>query len=122
VPLIVDEAHGAHFTPAALQAPAAFPRGALEAGADAVVHSTHKVLTAMTQAAMLHTRGERLDAGRVARALQVSLCGLSAFAGVPVAHAMSSRLQSGCVRLAPESQPLQAGPALWHPAAARRVG
>lgn len=43
MPLLVDEAHGAHFTPAAAQLPAAFPPGALQAGADAVVHSTHKV-------------------------------------------------------------------------------
>jgi hypothetical protein len=35
------------------------------------VQSTHKVLGAMTQAAMLHTRGARVDPDRVSRALQV---------------------------------------------------
>ena len=72
VPLLVDEAHGAHFAPAAAQHPGRFPLGALQQGADAVIHSTHKVLTAMTQAAMLHVRNSgRVDADRVARALQV---------------------------------------------------
>ncbi|KAJ1495722.1 pyridoxal phosphate-dependent transferase [Baffinella frigidus] len=48
VPVIVDEAHGAHlpFLPE--------PLGALSAGADLVVQSTHKTLTALTQASMLH--------------------------------------------------------------------
>lgn len=55
-PLIVDEAHGAHygFHPA-------LPESALSCGADLVVQSTHKMLTAMTMGAMLHVQGERID-------------------------------------------------------------
>ncbi|MEJ1932754.1 aminotransferase class I/II-fold pyridoxal phosphate-dependent enzyme, partial [Nostoc sp. NIES-2111] len=66
MPLIVDEAHGAHF---------AFhpelPTSALAAGADLTVQSTHKVLGAMTQASMLHLQGNRIDVDRVSKALQL---------------------------------------------------
>lgn len=65
VPLIVDEAHGGHFG-----LHPQFPPSALQQGADASIQSTHKVLSAMTQGAMLHIRGTRVDGGRVARALQ----------------------------------------------------
>jgi arginine/lysine/ornithine decarboxylase len=55
-PLIVDEAHGAHygFHPQ-------LPPSALACGADLVVQSTHKMLTALTMGAMLHVQGERID-------------------------------------------------------------
>lgn len=66
IPLLVDEAHGAHF---------AFhpdlPTSALAAGADLVVQSTHKVLSALTQASMLHGQGKRVDRDRVSKALQL---------------------------------------------------
>ncbi|AIQ61765.1 amino acid decarboxylase [Paenibacillus stellifer] len=56
VPLLVDEAHGAHFGQHAK-----LPPSALSAGADGVVQSTHKMLAAMTMGAMLHVQGPRLD-------------------------------------------------------------
>jgi arginine decarboxylase len=56
VPLLVDEAHGAHYG----QHPA-LPAGALMYGADGVVQSTHKMLSALTMGAMLHVQGPRLD-------------------------------------------------------------
>lgn len=56
IPVLVDEAHGAHFG----QHPA-FPRGALSCGADAVVQSAHKMLSALTMGAMLHLQGRLLD-------------------------------------------------------------
>ncbi|MDF9845488.1 MULTISPECIES: aminotransferase class I/II-fold pyridoxal phosphate-dependent enzyme [unclassified Paenibacillus] len=56
VPLLVDEAHGAHYG----QHPA-LPAGALACGADGVVQSTHKMLPALTMGAMLHVQGPRLD-------------------------------------------------------------
>ncbi|MGZ7445735.1 aminotransferase class I/II-fold pyridoxal phosphate-dependent enzyme [Paenibacillus sp. TH7-28] len=56
VPLLVDEAHGAHFG----QHPA-LPESALAQGADGVVQSTHKMLTALTMGAMLHVQGGLLD-------------------------------------------------------------
>lgn len=56
VPLLVDEAHGAHYG----QHPA-LPAGALACGADGVVQSMHKMLPALTMGAMLHVQGPRLD-------------------------------------------------------------
>lgn len=47
------------------------PLSALAAGADLVMQSSHKVLTAMGQAAMLHARGHRVNTARVSKALQV---------------------------------------------------
>ncbi|MEA5616465.1 aminotransferase class I/II-fold pyridoxal phosphate-dependent enzyme [Cronbergia sp. UHCC 0137] len=67
IPLLVDEAHGAHF---------AFhpqlPTSALAAGADLTVQSIHKTLSAMTQASMLHVQGERIDIDRVNKSLQLT--------------------------------------------------
>ncbi|XP_020100804.1 uncharacterized protein LOC109718796 isoform X3 [Ananas comosus] len=66
IPLIVDEAHGAHFG-----FHLGFPRTALEQGADLAVQSTHKVLSSLTQSSMLHSKGELVDADRVSRCLQM---------------------------------------------------
>ena len=66
LPLIVDEAHGAHF-----QFHPALPTAALTAGADIVIQSTHKTLSALTQASMLHIRGDRVSADRVSKSLQL---------------------------------------------------
>ncbi|WCN37810.1 aminotransferase class I/II-fold pyridoxal phosphate-dependent enzyme [Aneurinibacillus uraniidurans] len=64
VPLLVDEAHGAHYGQAEV-----LPESALMCGADLVVQSTHKMLPAMTMASMLHVRGERIDRNRLATVL-----------------------------------------------------
>ncbi|MCP1423964.1 arginine/lysine/ornithine decarboxylase [Paenibacillus xylanexedens] len=56
LPLLVDEAHGAHYG----QHPE-LPVSALSCGADGVVQSTHKMLTAFTMGAMLHIQGPRLN-------------------------------------------------------------
>lgn len=56
MPLLVDEAHGAHYG----QHPE-LPVSALSCGADGVVQSTHKMLTAFTMGAMLHIQGTRLN-------------------------------------------------------------
>jgi arginine decarboxylase len=66
LPLIVDEAHGAHF-----QFHPALPTAALIAGADIVIQSTHKTLSALTQASMLHIKGDRVSADRLAKSLQL---------------------------------------------------
>lgn len=50
VPLIVDEAHGAHLR----FLPGGMCKDALSLGADLVVQSTHKTLSALSQAGMLH--------------------------------------------------------------------
>jgi arginine/lysine/ornithine decarboxylase len=65
--LIVDEAHGPH-----LSFHDGLPRGALASGADVVIQSTHKVLSALTQASMLHVQGPRLDRDRLRQALQLT--------------------------------------------------
>ncbi len=66
VPLLVDAAHGAHlgFHPD-------LPISALQAGADLVVQSTHKVAGSLTQSSILHLQGDRIDPEQVDRALQI---------------------------------------------------
>ncbi len=54
--LIVDEAHGAHLGLAPY-----LPQGAIAGGADLVIHSLHKTLPSMTQTALLHVKGGRID-------------------------------------------------------------
>jgi arginine decarboxylase len=64
--LLVDEAHGPH-----LRFDPRLPRQAIDAGADAAVQSTHKVLGGLSQCSMLHCKGPRLDARRVQAMLQL---------------------------------------------------
>lgn len=66
VPLLVDEAHGAH-----LGFSEAFPAGAVSAGADLVVQSLHKTLPSLTQTGLLHRRGERVSGERVKECLDI---------------------------------------------------
>lgn len=66
IPLLVDEAHGAHFT-----FHPDLPISALAAGADLTVQSTHKVLGAFTQASMLHIQGELIDTDKLTKALEL---------------------------------------------------
>ncbi|WP_019504493.1 aminotransferase class I/II-fold pyridoxal phosphate-dependent enzyme [Pleurocapsa sp. PCC 7319] len=66
IPLLVDEAHGAHFA-----FHHDFPPSAMSVGADLTVQSTHKVLSAMTQASMLHIQGNRICDRRISKALQL---------------------------------------------------
>lgn len=65
IPVIVDEAHGAHlgFHPQ-------LPRSAMQQGADLAVQSTHKVLCSLTQSSMLHMSGNLVDRERICRCLQ----------------------------------------------------
>ena len=58
LPLIVDEAHGAHFRYDAM-----FPVSALDLGADVVIQSVHKTLPSLTQTALLHIKCNRPDGG-----------------------------------------------------------
>lgn len=65
IPLLVDEAHGAHFP---------FVPGiksALDCGADLVIQSLHKTLPSFTQTAVLHVRQEYLSPGKLERYLQI---------------------------------------------------
>lgn len=55
LPLLVDEAHGAHF----MAGSSLFPPTALKGGADICVQSAHKTLNALTPAAYLHLGSSR---------------------------------------------------------------
>lgn len=66
IPLIVDEAHGAHF-----HFHSHLPTSALAAGADLTIQSIHKTLGAMTQSSMLHIQGNRINIDRLNKALQL---------------------------------------------------
>lgn len=55
MPLLVDEAHGAHF-----RFHNKLPQTAIEAGADLCVQSIHKTLPALTQTALLHGKSNGL--------------------------------------------------------------
>lgn len=59
IPVIVDEAHGAHL--GLWGGDGYFPKGALCQGADLVIESLHKTLPAMTQTAILHVQGTLID-------------------------------------------------------------
>ncbi|MDE7283659.1 MAG: aminotransferase class V-fold PLP-dependent enzyme [Lachnospiraceae bacterium] len=64
--LIVDEAHGAHFGLAK-----GIPENAVRQGADLVIHSLHKTLPSMTQTALLHVNGPRIDRVKLRRYLSI---------------------------------------------------
>jgi arginine decarboxylase len=65
LPLLVDEAHGAHFG-----FHPDLPPSALSLGADLSVQSTHKLLGALTQSAMVHVNSSRIDRDRLSRCLR----------------------------------------------------
>ncbi|GAB3802633.1 aminotransferase class I/II-fold pyridoxal phosphate-dependent enzyme [Virgibacillus kimchii] len=67
IPVLVDEAHGVHFS---LGEP--FPPSALSLGADAVVQSAHKMAPAMTMGAFLHVaKSSRLSKEKLGHYLQM---------------------------------------------------
>lgn len=66
IPLILDEAHGAHlgFHPY-------FPENGNQCGADLVIHSLHKTLPALTQTALLHMNGDIVNRSQVRKYLHM---------------------------------------------------
>lgn len=66
LPLIVDQAHGAHFG-----LHPAYPENAVAQGADLVVHSVHKTLPAPTQTALLHRNGNLIDREKLKKYLRI---------------------------------------------------
>jgi len=93
--LIVDAAHGAHFG-----FHPGFPESPVRQGADLTVVSLHKTLPAMTQTALLHVKGERVDIKR-----------LRMFSGMYQTSSPSYFFMAGmdsCIRLLEKK-----GPALW---------
>lgn len=65
VSIFVDQAHGSHYLNSL------FPQGALDLGADLVLHSTHKTLSSLTQSAMLHIKGSRVQISALRQALEL---------------------------------------------------
>lgn len=62
IPLIVDEAHGAHF-----KFSCEFPQTAVEQGADIVINSVHKTLPSLTQTAVMHINYGYVNVSKVKR-------------------------------------------------------
>lgn len=56
IPVIVDEAHGAHLYFNEMR-----QYGAITCGADLVIHSTHKMIPSMTSTALLHVNSDRVS-------------------------------------------------------------
>ena len=100
----MDEAHGAHFGMHPY-----FPEHALTCGADLVINSVHKTLPSLTQTALLHVQGMRVDRERLKR-----------FLGMYQTSSPSYLLMAGidaCVRLL-----LEHGPELFDTFAKRLEG
>ncbi len=85
LPLIVDEAHGAHFG----MHPTC-PRSATGCGADVVIQSVHKTLPAFTQSAVLHVCSDRVSEEELER-----------FLGIYESSSPSYLLMAGMSRLVP---------------------
>ena len=66
--LLVDEAHGAHFSP---KRGASFPESAISLGADLVVQSPHKTLCSLTQSAWILGNGQRYSRDKLSFYLSV---------------------------------------------------
>ena len=66
VPLIVDEAHGAHFRFSDY-----FPVSAAQLGADVVINSVHKTLPCLTQTGVIHLCSERVSREKLKRFLGI---------------------------------------------------
>ena len=66
IPLIVDEAHGAHFGFHPY-----FPKRANDLGADVVINSLHKTLPSLTQTALLHINEGYADRRRIVKYLDM---------------------------------------------------
>lgn len=60
IPVLVDEAHGAHLT-----VTEQLPASALDLGADIVVQSAHKTLPAMTMASFMHVKSQLVSEERI---------------------------------------------------------
>lgn len=66
IPVILDQAHGAHFG-----FHPKFPESGVREGADLVIHSLHKTLPAPTQTALLHHNGTLTDGELLRKYLRI---------------------------------------------------
>lgn len=95
VPVLVDAAHGAHLGP-----DGRFPAGAVQSGADIVVHSLHKTLPSLTQTALAHARTES-----VAQRLEEQL---NVFQTSSPSYLLLASID-GCIRLLADRGPVLYG-------------
>ncbi len=65
--LLVDEAHGPH-----LKFHPNLPISAVDAGADLVVQSTHKILSALSQGSVLHFNSDLIDVNKVKKIVSLA--------------------------------------------------
>lgn len=92
VPVLVDEAHGVHFS---LGAP--FPFSTTQLDADMVVQSAHKMAPAMTMASYLHINGKRVakdHAGHYLQLLQSSSPSYPLLASLDIARCFLAGIKS----------------------------
>jgi arginine/lysine/ornithine decarboxylase len=66
IPVLVDEAHGAHFISGG-----SFPKSAVQLGADIVVQSAHKTLPAMTMGSFLHFNSKLIRIESIEKYLRI---------------------------------------------------
>lgn len=66
IPLLVDEAHGAHFG-----FNNSFPKSSIQLGADIVVQSLHKTLPCFTQTAIVHVKSKYVNKEQVKKYLNI---------------------------------------------------
>lgn len=100
-PIIVDEAHGAHYG-----LHSAFPQSALTDGVDAVVQSAHKTLPTLTMGAMLHIQGNRIQRDMLRQSLamiQSSSPSFPILASIDISRAMIDALGSSLFQTSVES-------------------
>jgi arginine/lysine/ornithine decarboxylase len=91
IPVLVDEAHGAHF---GVGDP--FPESAILSGADLVVQSAHKTLPAMTMGSYLHYQSNLVSFDKITfylRALQSSSPSYPIMASLDLARAFLADLK-----------------------------
>ena len=69
IPLIVDEAHGAHLS--FFERTDGYGISAVRSGADIVIQSVHKTLPAPTQTALIHLNGDLVDRRKLERYLKI---------------------------------------------------
>ena len=68
LPVLVDEAHGAHFIS---QIRPDLPKSSLSYGADLVVHSLHKSAPGLVQTAVLWSQGEKVDPFKIEKSIEL---------------------------------------------------
>ncbi|WP_243292599.1 aminotransferase class I/II-fold pyridoxal phosphate-dependent enzyme [Bacillus sp. FJAT-47783] len=91
IPVLVDEAHGAHFCVSSV-----FPTSAIEAGADIVIQSAHKTLPALTMGSYLHFNSKLIkeeDVKKYLSILQSSSPSYIIMASLDLARAYMEKMQ-----------------------------